>query len=364
MELGNPEKTPSPPLKALHGQRLVIPDLRPVFAAWKQGINPLHGRVKLAVEARLARLIEDKRVLEKLTAVDIGLFAAGWFPDAPYDVLETVAVYCVWTFLWDDAIDGAAMPADGSGDGLPAAEQYCRESLAFVRYHLGLGEPGVPEPAAPTAVCEIFAEVGRRVSKYGGLAEKRVFFEHIKEYMDACVLEYKWRLSGKMPSVGEFFSWRLITFSAYMMLDLTRILSRISLPRDILESNELTAMSLSINKLLIIVNELFSLKKELGEGAIANLIPVTMRALGASLESATRSVIQDISDCIESFDKNALAIRAKAAMHHAPGVENQILQLTKAYQALATTNLNFSIQTPRYGLLEGRQQDGSFVVGL
>lgn len=89
-----------------------------------------------------------------------------------------------------------------------------------------------------------------------------------------------------------------------------------------------------------------------------------MRALGASLESATRSVIQDISDCIESFDKNALAIRAKAAMHHEPGVENQILQLTKAYQTLATTNLNFSIQTPRYGLLEGRQQDGSFVVDL
>lgn len=141
-----------------------------------------------------------------------------------------------------------------------------------MRYHLGLDEPGVPEPAAPTVVCEIFAEVGRRVSKYGGLAEKRVFFEHTKEYMDACVLEYKWRLSGKMPSVDEFFSWRLITFSAYMMLDLTRfvflfwkvecsrcgsrltqdrILSRISLPKDILESNELTAMSLSINKLLI-----------------------------------------------------------------------------------------------------------------
>jgi hypothetical protein len=145
-----------------------------------------------------------------------------WLPDAPYEALEAVSLYCIWTFLWDDAMDGGDIYAGGGADGLAAAEQYCQESLAFVKYHLGLDEPEMPEPTAPTAVCKGFAEVGRRVCEYGGLAERREFFEHIREYMDACMLEYKWRLSGKMPSVDEFYSWRLITFSAYMMLDLTR----------------------------------------------------------------------------------------------------------------------------------------------
>jgi hypothetical protein len=89
-----------------------------------------------------------------------------------------------------------------------------------------------------------------------------------------------------------------------------------------------------------------------------------MWTLGADLESATRGVIQDIYDSIESFDKNASAIQAKAAMRHEPGTTNQITRLIEAYQALATTNVIFSIQTPRYGLLKGKQEDGSFVVDL
>jgi hypothetical protein len=71
-------KPPPPPVdNALRGKRLVIPDLRPEFAAWKQGINPLHERVKLVVDARLDGLIEDERAREKLKAVDMALFAAG-----------------------------------------------------------------------------------------------------------------------------------------------------------------------------------------------------------------------------------------------------------------------------------------------
>lgn len=113
MELGNPEKKPSPPLNALHGQRLVIPDLRPVFAAWKQGINPLHGRVKLAVDARLARLIEDKRVLEKLKAVDIGLFAAGWvFPSSIFCLLPRFTLILGQCDCWAAIVDW--FRADGS----------------------------------------------------------------------------------------------------------------------------------------------------------------------------------------------------------------------------------------------------------
>lgn len=61
----------------LRGQRLSIPDLRPAFATWKRGVNPLHARVRPAVDARLEPLIEDTRALAKVRLGDIGLFAAG-----------------------------------------------------------------------------------------------------------------------------------------------------------------------------------------------------------------------------------------------------------------------------------------------
>ena len=63
---------------ALRGQQLYIPTLLPAFAAWKQGINPSYERVKQAVDERLEGLVGDERVLMKVKAADIGLFAAGY----------------------------------------------------------------------------------------------------------------------------------------------------------------------------------------------------------------------------------------------------------------------------------------------
>jgi hypothetical protein len=63
----------------LQNQKLRIPNLLPAFTSWKQGVNPLHARVKLAVDARLEGLLgHDEVVLAKVRAADIGLIAAGY----------------------------------------------------------------------------------------------------------------------------------------------------------------------------------------------------------------------------------------------------------------------------------------------
>ncbi|KAH6616928.1 isoprenoid synthase domain-containing protein [Chaetomium tenue] len=336
----------------LSGQKLHIPDLRPTFAAWKQGVNPLHAQARQAADIRLAGLIEDEKALAKTRAVDIALFASMLAPDVGYAELETVTFYYMWLFLWDDAIDGA-------DEGEVAAEEYCRQSIAFVEHSLGLAEPGAPAPAAPTKVCESFAEVGRRVGGYCGLEERERFSESLRMYMEACVTEYRWRLSGRVPSVEEFYSWRLGTSSVDAMLDLSRVIHGVKLPRSILDSKELTAMGFCVNKLLILINELVSLKKELKDGAFGNLIPITMRASKMNLESATQSLTKDIQDCVRDFESNVVILRRNSGMD-----EEQLKRLVQAYQVVDTATLNFSIQSPRYGILKDRQTDGSFVVTL
>jgi hypothetical protein len=62
---------------SLRGQCLRIPNLLPAFASWKQGVNPLHGQVKQAVNARLDGLLSNEKVLAKVKAADLGLFASG-----------------------------------------------------------------------------------------------------------------------------------------------------------------------------------------------------------------------------------------------------------------------------------------------
>ena len=100
------------------------------------------------------------------------------------------------------------------------------------------------------------------------------------------------------------------------------------------------------------------------DGALGNLIPITMRARNLDLESAAQSGIQDIYDCIRDFDDMASAIQTRLATEENADTAHNFGRLVEAYQAIATTVLNFSIQSPRYGLLKDRQEDGSFSVIL
>ena len=77
-----------------------------------------------------------------------------------------------------------------------------------------------------------------------------------------------------------------------------------------------------------------------------------------------QTVIQDIYTGIRDFDKSASSVRIVVGLEEKTGASEQLDKLVGAYQAVATTVLHFSIQSPRYGLLKDRQEDGSFVVDL
>jgi hypothetical protein len=89
-----------------------------------------------------------------------------------------------------------------------------------------------------------------------------------------------------------------------------------------------------------------------------------MRASDLDLEGAVQKVIQDIYTNIEAFGQNASVARAVVALEGETEALEQMDKLIGAYQAIITTVLHFSIQSPRYGVLKDRQEDGSFVVDL
>lgn len=95
-----------------------------------------------------------------------------------------------------------------------------------------------------------------------------------------------------------------------------------------------------------------------------NLIPITMAALGVDLESAVRSTVEEIYRLSRDFDEISSKTRATFSAKHEPEVTDQLRQLIQAYEAIVTGVLHFSIESPRYGMLKYRREDGSFVVEL
>jgi hypothetical protein len=63
-------------LAELRGQQMRVPNLSPLFANWKQGINPHYKTIIPFVNEIVDRVVSEKRHLNAARASDFALFAA------------------------------------------------------------------------------------------------------------------------------------------------------------------------------------------------------------------------------------------------------------------------------------------------
>ncbi|KAM7185975.1 Isoprenoid synthase domain containing protein [Rhypophila sp. PSN 637] len=355
----------------LRSQKLHIPNLWPAFEGWKRVVNP--SRLRMSIDLRLGELFRDDPVkLAKARAVDIGLFASCLFPDATYEILETAAFYCIWLFFWDDAIDSSDTGDNDIAGTAEAGSEYCRKSVSFIRCCLRLPEKDHPvDGPAPTKVCSSFEDVadrGAKIRTTDGSTDLIPSKKSLEKYMNACVVEQAWRLSSMRsqipPSGKEFWGWRLGTSSVNAFLDLSVILKNVYLFRDQLEFTD-QRLAFHVNKLIVCINELFSLKKELKDKTgHMNLIPITMYGSRdpINLDAAVQKIVNDIHSHAAAF--NRLAMTSQFRTCRSQEVREQFDKTVSAWQTVVTAVLHFSIESPRYGILKDRLPDGGFLVTL
>ena len=156
-------------LENLKGQRVCLPDLRPIFAGWPgayhQNINHHYREMIAIANEKLERLVKEEREacteilikrnslftkeskLAKLKASDFALFASSWWPQAGLEELRILTFLAIWLFTWDDEIDE---PTGFCADDFKAAQEYRQETIAFVEDCLDLrtrGTPSIPSNA-------------------------------------------------------------------------------------------------------------------------------------------------------------------------------------------------------------------------
>ncbi len=86
---------------------------------------------------------------------------------------------------------------------------------------------------------------------------------------------------------------------------------------------------------------------------------------GLKIGVVTFKIREDMCDFVTAYDANETALRGKALW--GPGGRNTVqgvVQLSEAYQAVVMGVLNFSVESPRYGLLDCRDSANGFVVTL
>ncbi|KAF4876890.1 Presilphiperfolan-8-beta-ol synthase [Colletotrichum siamense] len=313
-------------LEQLRGQELRIPDLRLMFKHWPMDINTQLESIRASVPNRISSLTESAQKQRLLTKIDSGLFSSTWWPGATLADGDILSCLALWLFIWDDEVD--AEVGDLSSD-FQAAQTFRRETIEYVRHCLGLDEVGCVTREPPESkIIAFFKVIGDASCQAYGVEQKR-------------------RLSPDLPSVEEYVETRMGTSAVNITSFFNEYAYRVSLPIKVLTDPYMKVVWDKTNIIIWATNDLLSLKKELGQQSVDSIVPLLFRQFG-SLDLAVSMVVQTIEKAVEDFDYAAYVLTERYS-----GDESLIGNLKTYINACrlnCTGNLNWSLQTGRYGV--------------
>ena len=285
------------------------------------------------------------KVLDELQISNFGLFGATWWPCATFEKLRIVTYLSIWLFTWDDEIDHS----DGSlCDELGAAQVYRNQTLAYMRYSLGLDKRDY-DPAITNRIILNFASIGAALKKSYTLEQRERVYDTMQFFMRMSEHEQRLRLSGTVPSVEDFWRYRLgssavpvcLAFNEYSWEDM-------NLPREFHEDEDVKGIKKYTNTIVSTVNDLLSLKKEIRRGAIDSLIPIYLYHIG-DLDIAVKEVVAFLAAEIKGMDKAAASLFRRYQTADEV-TKRQVKEFVDGCRHYTTGNLTWSLETGRYGV--------------
>lgn len=214
---------------------------------------------------------------------------AGYYIGAPDDVLQAIADYSAWFFVWDDRHDRDVI------HGRPAAWSRLRDEL-----HAALDTPLSHLHHEDPLVAGFSDSVARLYSYLGDDWNAR-FARHFHAVIEAYDREFANRTTGVVPDVEEYLELRRHTFAHWIWLDLLEPSAECELPDRVLKDPSYRRAGLLCQDFAAWYNDLCSLPKEIAGDEFHNLGISLVRHEGMTLEEAVTDMRGRIGKCITEF---------------------------------------------------------------
>ncbi|KAK8074351.1 hypothetical protein PG994_005250 [Apiospora phragmitis] len=302
----------------LEGKTLRLPDLRPVYAGWAAGRNKYYGRLLPVINDYIDKYIDDEKFGKKLKAIDLAAFTSVIYPDAEWERLMTMGILCFFLFAFDDMIDKEIDPdvLDFASD-IDSADQFRDDTALYIRNQLETAKSrrgSILSPQTPAQTQQLphhkllqsFAHVAHACTAADPAQVNRdLLAQDLEDFFLSNGPEQKFRLSGKLATIKEYWDFRHGTGAVFIFADLAQYMAGTRLPPALTWCEEVRAMRFEMSLQPILCNDLFSLKKEMREGTASNLVPITIHEKGDSLESAVDQVVDQMYASAERFEAAA-----------------------------------------------------------
>ncbi|KAI1451771.1 terpenoid synthase [Annulohypoxylon moriforme] len=355
-------------LRGLRGKLLQVPDLRPIYASWTSGLNPHCEELRAFIDEKIDIYVKNEKARAKTRAIDLGWFASLCYPSAEMEQLKTMALMSMVFFIFDDTIDKEIddETPDFASD-FDAATKLRQDSIAYMRYKLfqGCNKPVVDaEPLCAPQEFASFAEFAPRVTAAGpGQVDIEKLADDIQDFIDTNALEQTYRLSGSIPSIEEYWTYRHGVGAVFPYCTLHQYVNNISLPDGLAWCEEVRVLRLETSFQPLLCNDLYSLKKEMKEDTPTNLVPIMVAETGKSLDVVVHELVEQMYSSARKFDVAAASLREKGLKYN-EDVQENIRMFIRAFETFQTGCFKFFMDSKRFGVKEYKQEDGSYLIPL
>lgn len=235
------------------------------------------------------RLMPADKVEEHIDGLRYTDLMAGYYIGAPDEVLQAIADYSTWFFVWDDRHDRDIV------HGRSAAWRRLRSAL-----HTALDSPREHLHHRDTLVAG-FADSVLRLYSFLSPAWNARFARHFHAVIEAYDQEFHNRTEGVVPTVEEYLALRRLTFAHWIWTDLLEPSAGCELPDAVRKNPAYRRPALLSQEFAAWYNDLCSLPKELAGNEVHNLGISLIRHEGLTLEEAMKEIRRRIEDCISEF---------------------------------------------------------------
>ncbi|MFE1246726.1 epi-isozizaene synthase [Streptomyces sp. NPDC058735] len=223
---------------------------------------------------------------------------AGYYVGAPDEVIQAIADYSAWFFVWDDRHDRDIV------HGRPAAWQRLEDRL-----HTALDEPGEHLHHEDPLVAG-FADSVLRLYGFLSRTWNLRFARHFHDVIDAYDREFHNRTHGIVPTVDEYLRLRRLTFAHWIWTDLLEPTAGYELPDAVRKHPAYRRAALLSQEFAAWYNDLCSLPKEIAGDEVHNLGISLITHEELTLEEAVAEVRHRVEECITEFlDREREALR-------------------------------------------------------
>lgn len=277
-----------------------------IEAAFPRQVHPYWPRLQGRTRAWLLekRLMPADKVAEHADGLRYTDLMAGYYMGAPDEVLQAIADYSAWFFVWDDRHDRDVV------HGRPTAWRRLKHRLHAAldtpRDHLHHRDPVVAGLADSTL--RLYSFLGRKWNAR--------FARHFHDVIEAYDREFHNRTRKVVPTVEEYLELRRLTFAHWIWTDLLEPSAGRELPTRVRKHPAYRRAALLSQEFAAWYNDLCSFPKELAGAEVHNLGISLMHHRGMTPEEAGTDVRRRVEKCVTAFlDAEQDAVRLAESLN-------------------------------------------------